>query len=77
MTTVPNQPDLCHLLGRDCLEEVCSQVSASDLLSLRQACNGFAKLLKQSEKVWVRKLEEDFGLALKVGCAPVRRAAGP
>lgn len=46
--------------------------SPRDLLALRGTCRAASELLGSSERVWLAKLRESFGLhlrALKVGCS--------
>lgn len=58
---------LVTALNHDALEEVFVHCSPADLLAVRQTCRQAADLLTRSEKVWVAKLRESFGLGLKVG----------
>lgn len=63
-------------LNRDALEEVFLHCGPADLLAVRQTCASAADLLGRSEKVWLAKLRESFGLCLKVRGAAGRAAAG-
>lgn len=58
---------LIAALNHDALEEVFVHCAPADLLALRQTCAAAAHLLTHSEKVWLAKLRESFGLGLKVG----------
>lgn len=59
-------------LNRDALEEVFLHCAPPDLLAMRQTCGAAADLLGRSEKVWLAKLRESFGLSLKVRGLPGR-----
>ena len=60
---------ILHALNQDALEEVAAHCDVASLLKLQQTCRTFAQLLAGSERVWFRKLAEDYGLHLKVGAA--------
>ena len=70
-------PGIWHALDKDTLEEVAAHCSVGALLSLQQTCTSFWQLLSTSEKVWVRKLAEDFGMHLKVGGSADQQPALP
>lgn len=59
-------PSLTRTLNRDALEEVFLHCDPSDLLALRATCKLAARLLDDSEKVWLTKLRESYRLHLKV-----------
>lgn len=64
---------------RDALEEVFVQCSPRDLLALRSTCRAACELLGRSERVWLAKLRESFGLhlrTLKVGVQERARRRG-
>ncbi|GAB4822800.1 hypothetical protein N2152v2_009846 [Parachlorella kessleri] len=65
MESAEGGPGIWHALDKDTLEEVAAHCSVGALLSLQQTCTSFWQLLSTSEKVWVRKLAEDFGMHLK------------
>ena len=54
-------------LTTDCWEAVCACCPAEDLCRLRCTCKDLAALLAESEVVWTKRLQADFGLRLKVG----------
>jgi hypothetical protein len=64
------ETSMIKLLNNDALEEVFVHCSPRDLLALRSTCGSTASLLDSSEKVWLAKLRECFGLNLRVrvGC---------
>lgn len=61
---------ILQALNQDALEEVAAHCSVGTLLNLQQTCASFARLLATSERVWCRKLAEDFGLHLKARKPP-------
>jgi hypothetical protein len=63
---------LTGALNRDALEEVFLHCDPTDLLALRATCQSAVRLLDSSEKVWLAKLREKFGLHLKVRCLVLR-----
>ncbi|KAI3433414.1 hypothetical protein D9Q98_003229 [Chlorella vulgaris] len=59
------ETSMIKLLNNDALEEVFVHCSPRDLLALRSTCGSTASLLDSSEKVWLAKLRECFGLNLR------------
>lgn len=61
-SALPHHAPVCC---RDALEEVFVQCSPRDLLALRSTCRAASELLGKSERVWLAKLRESFGLHLR------------
>jgi hypothetical protein len=59
--------NIAHMLDHDCLQELFSRCSTSDLAALRRTCRLFAQLLGESQLVWGRRLWVDFGMRLALG----------